>query len=178
VLVLETPRLALRRLSLDDAAFILELLNDPSFLRYIGDKEVRTSDDARRYIETGPIASYERFGFGLFRVELKDTREPIGMCGLLKRDALPAPDLGFALLPRFWSKGYAFESASAVLAYAQETCGLTRILAITSLDNAPSILLLAKLGFRFEHMTRLAEGAPEIRLFAYAPPLPSPPQSA
>lgn len=164
--VLETERLALRRLTTDDAEFILELLNEPSFRQHIGDKGVRTNADACRYIETGPMASYERFGFGLYRVETKDGREPIGICGLLKRDSLPDVDLGFALLPRFWSKGYAFESASAVLAHARDTLGLKRVLAVTSPDNVASINLLEKLGFRFERMSRLAEDAPEIKVFS------------
>jgi [ribosomal protein S5]-alanine N-acetyltransferase len=164
--VLVTERLALRRLTTGDAEFILELLNEPSFLQHIGDKGVRTHADACRYIETGPMASYERFGFGLYRVERKDSREPIGMCGLLKRFALPEVDVGFAFLPRFWSQGYAFESASAVLAYARDTLGLKRVLAITSPDNVASINLLAKLGFRFERLSRLADDAPEIRVFS------------
>ena len=166
--VLETERLVLRRLSRGDAPFLLELLNEPSFLRYIGDKGVRTEADARRYVETGPLASYERFGFGLLRVELKESGEPIGMCGLLKRDALPDVDVGFAFLPRFWSKGYAFESASAVLAHARDALGLRRVLAITSPDNEASIRLLGKLGFRFERMARVPEDGPEVRLFALA----------
>ena len=165
---LETERLVLRRLSRGDAPFLLELLNEPSFLRYIGDKGVRTPDDARRYIEAGPLASYERFGFGLLRVELKESGEPIGMCGLLKRDALPDVDVGFAFLPRFWSKGYAFESASAVLAHARDALGLRRVLAITSPDNEASIRLLGKLGFRFERMTRVPEDGPEVKLFGLA----------
>jgi len=163
--VLETERLVLRRLTADDAGFILELLNDPAFLRYIGDKGVRTRADACRYIETGPVASYERHGFGLYRVELKDGGEPIGMCGLLKRDYLPDVDIGFALLPRHRSKGYAFESASAVLAHARDTLGLKRVLAITSPDNVASIGLLADLGFRFERMARPAENEPEVKVF-------------
>jgi len=166
VLVLETNRLALRRISVDDAEFMLELLNDPSFVRYIGDRGVRTTDDARTYIQTGPMESYERFGFGLYLVELKDTREPIGICGLLKRESLEDVDVGFALLPRFWSKGYAVEAVSAVLAYGRDTLGLQRIVAITSPDNVASINLLSKFGFRFERMTRLSEGSPEIKLFA------------
>ena len=166
VLVLETNRLALRRISVDDAEFMLELLNDPSFVRYIGDRGVRTTDDARKYIQTGPMESYERFGFGLYLVELKDTREPIGICGLLKRESLEDVDVGFALLPRFWSKGYAVEAVSAVLAYGRDTLGLQRIVAITSPDNVASINLLSKFGFRFERMTRLSEGSPEIKLFA------------
>lgn len=166
VLVLETNRLALRRISVDDAEFMLELLNDPSFVRYIGDRGVRTTDDGRKYIQTGPMESYERFGFGLYLVELKDTREAIGICGLLKRESLQDVDVGFALLPRFWSKGYAVEAVSAVLAYGRDTLGLKRIVAITSPDNVASINLLSKFGFRFERMTRLSEGSPEIKLFA------------
>jgi ribosomal-protein-alanine N-acetyltransferase len=164
--VLETERLVLRRLTTDDAAFVVELLNDPAFLRYIGDKGVRTHADARRYVETGPMASYERHGFGLYRVELKDGGEPIGICGLLKRDFLPDVDIGFALLPRHRSKGYAFEAASAVLAHASDTLGLNRVLAITSPDNADSISLLEGLGFRFEGMTRSGDDGPEVKVFS------------
>ena len=165
-IVLETDRLRLRRLSTDDAPFLLELLNDPSFLRYIGDKGVRTPADACQYILAGPMASYERFGFGLYRVEEKDGGEPIGICGLLKRESLEDVDVGFAFLPAFWSNGFAFESASAVLAHGRRTWGLKRILDITSPDNEPSIRLLAKLGFRFERMARLSEETPEIEVFA------------
>jgi ribosomal-protein-alanine N-acetyltransferase len=164
--VIETPRLLLHRLTTGDADFILHLLNEPSFLRFIGDKGVRTREDARRYIETGPMASYDRFGFGLYRVGLRETGEPVGICGLLKREALEDVDVGFAFLPGFWSRGFALESASAVLAHERRTWGLKRVLAITSPDNEASIRLLGKLGFRFERMARLSEEAPEVRLFA------------
>jgi len=164
--VLETDRLALRRLTTDDAGFLVELLNEPSFLLHIGDKGVRTEADACRYLERGPLASYERFGFGLWRVGLKQSGEPVGMCGLLKRDWLTDVDLGFAFLPRFWAKGYAFEAASGVLLHARDAFGLKRIVAITSPDNAASIRLLAKLGFTFERMARASEKEPEVRLFA------------
>jgi ribosomal-protein-alanine N-acetyltransferase len=164
--VLATARLDLLRFSTDDAAFIVELLNEPSFLRHIGDKGVRTEADAGRYLEAGPLASYDRFGFGLWRVGLRESGEPIGMCGLLKRDALDHPDLGFAFLPRAWSKGYAFESASAVLAHARDPLGLRRVLAITSPDNVASIRLLEKLGLRFERTARLTGGEAEVRLHA------------
>src|SRR5262245_14852779 len=106
----ETERLLLRRFTVDDAQFILTLLNEPSFLRYIGDKQVRSLEDARQYIMNGPVASYERYGFGLLLVELRESRTPIGMCGLLKREGLPEPDIGFALLPDFWNKGFAYEA--------------------------------------------------------------------
>jgi RimJ/RimL family protein N-acetyltransferase len=164
-IVLQTERLLLRRLSSDDAEFILELLNQPSFLHYIGDKGLRTNDDAINYIQTGPVASYERFGFGLYLVELKDTAVPLGICGLLKRDALPDVDVGFAFLPYYWSRGYAFEAAAAVMNYGKEVLGLRRIVAITSLDNEASIRLLEKIGLKFERLIKLAEDQSEVRLF-------------
>jgi RimJ/RimL family protein N-acetyltransferase len=163
--VVETERLILRRLSADDAEFIVELLNQPSFLRYIGDKEVRNNPDAIRYIQNGPVASYERFGFGLYLVQLRETDTPIGICGLLKRDSLPDPDIGFAFLPNYWSQGYAFESTSAILTYAREVLRLERILAITSPDNDPSIKLLEKLGLKFESFIKLSPDESEVRLF-------------
>src|SRR6267142_3096826 len=103
--VLETDRLTLRRITTDDAPFILELLNDAAFVRFIGDKGVRNLEDARQYIVKGPLASYEQFGFGIYMVELKTTRQQIGMCGLVKREALEDVDIGFAFLPDFRSKG-------------------------------------------------------------------------
>lgn len=166
VTVVETERLTLRRLERGDAEFILGLLNDPSFLRFIGDKGVRTLDDAREYISNGPLASYERFGFGLYLAARRDDGAPIGICGLLKRDSLEDVDVGFAFLPQFWSQGYAFEAASAVMAYGRNVLRLGRIVAITSPDNESSIRLLEKLGMRFESMVRLSADSPEIRLFA------------
>ena len=164
--VVETDRLVLRRLRVDDAEFILGLLNEPSFLQYIGDKGVRTLDDARRYLLTGPMDSYERHGFGLYLTALKESGVPIGMCGLLKRETLDDVDIGFAFLPKYWLKGYAFESASAVMDYGRDTLGLERIVAVTAPDNTGSIRVLEKLGMRFEKMVRLAEDGPESKLFA------------
>lgn len=150
--ILETERLILRHFNRDDGPFILALLNEPSFLRYIGDKKVRTLDDARQYIANGPVATYAQHGFGLYQVELKDTHTPVGMCGLLKREELPHPDIGFAFLPDFWNKGFAYEAAAAVLKDARERLQLDRILAIVNPDNEASIKLLEKLGFNFEQM--------------------------
>ncbi|HYX28811.1 MAG TPA: GNAT family N-acetyltransferase [Pyrinomonadaceae bacterium] len=164
--MVETERLRLRWLTTDDAEFILELLNDPSFIRYIGDKQVRTLDDARAYVVNGPVKSYETYGFGLNLVELKFDRTPIGICGVLKRDTLPDPDIGFAFLPAYWNKGYAFESAAAVMDHARGVLGLERMLAITTPDNDASGKLLTKLGFRFDRVTRLTEDAPEVKLFS------------
>jgi RimJ/RimL family protein N-acetyltransferase len=163
--VLETQRLSLRLFTVDDAQFILVLLNEPSFLRYIGDKQVRNLEDARQYILNGPVASYERHGFGLYLVELKESHTPIGMCGLLKRDELPDPDIGFALVPEFWNKGFAFEAAAAVLQDARERLRLESILAITSLDNEASIKLLERLGFKFEKVISLSADRDQVKLF-------------
>jgi [ribosomal protein S5]-alanine N-acetyltransferase len=163
--VLETERLVLRRFSNDDAEFILKLLNEPSFVRNIGDKGVRTIADALLYIQTGPVASYERFGFGLYLAELKETGDSIGLCGLIKRESLTDVDVGFAFLPSFWSKGYAFEAASAVITYGRDVLGIGRIVAITSPENSGSIKVLEKLGLRFERMISLSEDEPELKLF-------------
>jgi RimJ/RimL family protein N-acetyltransferase len=163
--VLETPRLVLRWVTTDDAPFIFELLNEPSFLQYIGDKGIRSLEDARNYILTGPVASYQRFGFGLYLVLLKESGTPIGMCGLLKRDSLPDVDVGYAYRPPFWSNGYAFEAASAVLAHGREVFGLRRIVAITSPDNAGSRALLEKLGLHYEGTLSLSPGQ-DTHLFA------------
>ena len=164
-MVLETERLTLRKLSVNDAEFVLELLNEPSFLRYIGDRGVRNLEDAAQYILNRLVASYERNGFGLYLVELKEGRIPIGISGLVKRDTLPDADIGFAFLPAYWSKGYAVESAAAVMNYAREVLGLTRIVAITSPDNEASAKLLGKIGLRFERLIKLSEDAEEVKLF-------------
>jgi RimJ/RimL family protein N-acetyltransferase len=166
LIVLETERLRLRHLSPEtDAGFILELLNQPSFIQYIGDKGARTLDDASAYIVEGPVKSYQEHGFGLYLVELKADATPIGMCGIIKRETLPDADIGFAFLPQYWNQGYACESAAGVMTYARETLGLDRILAITTPDNEPSARLLRKIGFRFDRMIRLTPEAAEIRLF-------------
>jgi ribosomal-protein-alanine N-acetyltransferase len=165
VALLETARLAVRLLTEDDAPFMLALLNEPSFIQNIGDREVRTIDGARGYIANGPIASYARFGFGLYLVELKAPRAPIGICGILKRDELPEPDIGFAFLPAYWSRGYALESAAAVRDYARDGIGLPRLLAIVSPSNASSIRLLERLGFTFTSETRLTPEAHEVKLY-------------
>lgn len=163
--VLETERLVLRRLTLDDAEFIFRLVNEPAWLRYIGDKHVRNLDDARNYLRTGPLDMYQRFGFGMFLCELKSTGEAIGSCGLLKRDTLPDPDIGYAFLPEHWGKGYALEAASAVLKYGHREHRLPRILAITSPDNERSIQVLQKCGMHFQRSIEMAE-RDQVKLFA------------
>lgn len=162
---LETERLTIRELTLDDAGFILELLNEPAFHRYIGDKGVRDLAGAIGYLRDGPLAMYARHGFGLWLVALKDDGKPIGMCGLLKRDLLDHPDLGFALQARFTGQGYAYEAASAVLAHTRNALKLGPILAITAPENPSSIKLLGKLGFRFDRMIELPGYTEPSRLF-------------
>jgi RimJ/RimL family protein N-acetyltransferase len=164
--VLETERLLLRQLTTEDAEFILELLNEPSFIRNIGDRGVRTTTDARSYILNGPATSYIKNGFGLYLVKLKETNESIGMCGLIKRDTLEDVDIGYAFLPRFWSKGYAVEAAQAVKEYAKNVIGLNRIVAITDPENEGSIRVLEKIGLKFEKMVKLSEDDIDLKLFA------------
>lgn len=166
VLELDTARLRLRPLVADDAPFILELLNEPSWIRFIGDRGVRGLDDARRYIAEGPGAMYELHGVGLLLVERKPDRECLGICGLIRRDALPDVDIGFAFLPRHWGKGFAFEAAAAVLEHGHRDLGLARIVAITSIDNESSIRLLEKLGLVFERVLRLPGEDEDLKLFA------------
>ncbi len=166
--VIETERLILRCLGTDDAAFIFRLVNEPSWLQYIGDKGIRTLQDAENYIRSGPVEMYGRLGFGLYLVELRDGGEPLGICGLIKREALEFVDLGFAFLPDHWRKGYAYEAAAAALSYGRNVLGLARILAIVSPDNHPSSRLLEKLGFRFERMVALGSDKEELRLYATA----------
>jgi RimJ/RimL family protein N-acetyltransferase len=163
--VLDTDRLTLRPLSEADAEFILGLLNEPSFLQFIGDRGVRTLEDARAYIRHGPLASYATFGFGLLLVVRKADQVSIGICGLLKREGLPDVDVGFAFLPAFWRQGYAMEAASAVMDHGKAAFGLTRIVAITQPDNPGSIRILEKLGLRFERMVRMSDESAEIQLY-------------
>ncbi|QQP95033.1 GNAT family N-acetyltransferase [Lysobacter enzymogenes] len=163
---IQTERLTLRELAAGDAGFILELLNEPGFLGGIGDRGVRDLDGALRYIQDGPAASYARHGYGLWRVELRDSGEPIGISGLLCRDTLPAPDLGYAFLQRHWQRGYAVEAGEAVLRYAREALALARVLAIVSPGNAASIKVLERLGMREEGTIRHGTENRDVRLFA------------
>lgn len=166
--IFETERLALSRLTLDDAAFVLELLNDPAFIRYIGDRGVRSPEGARQYLLDGPLASYARFGFGLWRVGLKATAEAIGICGLVKREALADVDIGFAFLPRYRSQGYAAESAAAVRDYAFATAGLERLVAITLPGNTGSVRVLEGIGLRYERRVKLDDAGEELLLYSRA----------
>ena len=166
--ILETNRLILRRFTEADSAFILELLNEPSWKRYIGDRGIDSLEAARHYLRTVPIASYEQHGFGLYAIEQKADAALVGMCGLIKRDWLDAVDIGFAILSRFEGQGLTTEAAAATLAYCRDALGLKRVLAITSMDNERSARLLERLGMRFEGMVRLSEDAEQLRLYSIA----------
>jgi RimJ/RimL family protein N-acetyltransferase len=164
--VIETERLTLREMSEADAAFVLELLNDADFKRNIADRGVRTPEDARRYIAERFAESYRRHGFGLWLVETKETGAPAGICGLVKRDTLPGVDIGYAFLPSFRARGYAYESAAGVLRQARDVLGLRRLYAVVNPDNAGSIRVLEKLGMKFERMVKLSAEEPEVKLFS------------
>lgn len=162
---LVTSRLVLRRLEFNDAAFLVQLLNEPSFLENIGDRGVRNEQDAHRYLREGPMAMYAKHGFGLWHASLKACGTAIGMCGLLKRDTLPDADIGYAYLPAHWGKGYAVEAAEATLRHGVEKFGLRRIIAVVSQGNVGSIAVLEKIGMRFEGMHSMDAGEPDVRLY-------------
>jgi ribosomal-protein-alanine N-acetyltransferase len=164
--VIETERLKLREMSEVDAAFMLEILNDPGFVRYVGDRGVRTIEEAARYISERFVESYRRNGFGLWLVETKDEGAPAGICGLLNRGTLPGVEVGYAFLPPFRSKGYAFEAASAATTYARDVLDLPRLYAVVNPDNAVSIRVLEKLGLRFERIVRLSGEESDVKLFS------------
>jgi ribosomal-protein-alanine N-acetyltransferase len=164
-LTIDTPRLSLREFTEDDAAFALRLLNEPSFHEYIGDRGVRSLDDARRYLREGPMASYRAHGHGLLRVALRSDGTVIGMCGLVHRDTLPVPDLGFALVPEGWGAGYATEAGRAVLEHGRSVLGLAEVLAITSTANERSKQVLRRLGLQWEERRPLTEGSTPLDVF-------------
>ncbi len=155
MIVLETPRLTVRFLTTADADFVLRLVNEPSFIANIGDRGIRSLEQASNYLLDGPIKSYGRNGHGLYMVELRQPHAPIGICGLLKREQFPEIDLGYALLPEFWSQGFAFEAAAAVLRFGHESLGANRILGLVSPANVASIRLLEKLGFEFAELRQM-----------------------
>jgi len=165
LIVLETERLNLRWFDIQDAPFILELVNDPAWIQFIGDKGVTNLEDAKKYILNGPVDMYNKMGFGLYLVERKEDFTPLGMCGLIKRDSLEDVDIGFAFLEKFRSKGYGFESASAVIDYGVQKLGLKRIVAITTIDNINSGKLLEKVGLQFEEI--ISDSGEDLKLFGY-----------
>lgn len=164
--IIETKRLILRYQTIEDAPFLLELWNDPSWIENIGDRGVRTVEEARTNIANGVVNTYEKWGFGFYLTELKDGGFPLGICGFAKRDFLEDPDVGFAFLPRYWGKGYAYEAATAVMEYGKSILGFSRIVAITSEDNEASGKLLEKLGLQFEKLIPFPSGDEQVRLYS------------
>ncbi|SMD46197.1 Protein N-acetyltransferase, RimJ/RimL family [Aquiflexum balticum DSM 16537] len=162
---LKTERLILRKLTFYDSIFIVKLLNSPGWIEFIGDRGVRTEEDAKGYLQNGPLLSYEKNGFGLYLVELLETGDPIGMCGILKRDNLEHPDLGFAFLPEFMGKGYAYEAADAVVKYARKQLRIETLLAITLPENATSIKLLGKLGMKYDGVVKSPDSKENLNLY-------------
>jgi RimJ/RimL family protein N-acetyltransferase len=163
--ILETERLRLREFTPEDASFIIELVNSPGWLKYIGDRNIKTTDQARAYLENGPIKSYHDTGFGLWMVENKVINTPIGMCGILKRETLEHLDLGFAFLPEYMGKGYAFEAATATLTFAKEKLNVQTLCAITVPDNQNSIKLLQKVGMRFNNRICFPNNPEELLMY-------------
>jgi ribosomal-protein-alanine N-acetyltransferase len=164
-IVIETERLILRKFTLDDAAFMLELLNTPAWLRFIGDRNVRTIEEAGQYLLNGNIRSYREYGFGFYVVVIKETNESLGICGIVKREGLDDIDIGFGFLPQFIGKGYGYEAATAMLDYALNDLKIKRIVAIVNPENVVSIALIKKIGLQFEKMVRLSNKDIELMLF-------------
>ena len=165
--IVRTARLVVRELCPDDAGFIHALLNDPDWLRNIGDRKIRSEQDARAYLAAGPAKMIAEHGFGLWAVTRHDDDEAIGMCGLIKRATLDDVDLGFAFLPAFRGQGYAFEAAAATADVARDRFALRRLVGIVSPANVASIRLLEKLGMQYERTLEMTPGDP-VRLYGRA----------
>lgn len=164
--IAETERLLISKLSLEDAPFFLELVNSPNWLKYIGDRNLKTVKDAENYLSNGTLKSYRDNGFGFYKLELKENNKPIGTCGLVKRDQLEDIDLGFAFLEEFESQGYGFEASVAILKLSKEKFKIKRLVAITLPINTKSIKLLGKLGFFYEKRVKPFDDDDELLLFA------------
>jgi RimJ/RimL family protein N-acetyltransferase len=162
----ETQRLQMRWLTLDDAELMLAIWNDPAFIRHVGDKGIRTIDEARKALNEGVMQIYAKHGYGPYRVALKSDDTPIGICGLFRRDGLDEPDIGFGLLPDYCRNGYAYEASCAAIEHARSKLEIPRLTAIVSPENVVSISLIEKLGLQFERMTRLPGDDCDICLYA------------
>ena len=165
-IVIETERVILRKFTIDDAAFMLEMLNTPTWLRFIGDRNVKTLEEAENYLLNGNIRSYQEYGFGFYVVVIKETQESIGICGIVKREGLEDVDIGFAFFQQFMGKGYGYEAGSATLNYALNDLKIKKIVAIVDPENVVSIALLKKIGLQFEKMIQLSPKDIELMLFA------------
>ncbi|MEA5459415.1 GNAT family N-acetyltransferase [Arcicella sp. LKC2W] len=164
-IVIETERLILRKFTLEDAPFVLELVNTPAWLKFIGDRNVHTVEESENYLRNGNLKSYAEHGFGFYLVATKESNEAIGMCGMVKRDSLDDIDIGFAFLPNSIGKGYGYEAASATLDYALNVLKLGRIIAIVDPQNASSIALIKKIGLKYEKMVQISTNDIELMLF-------------
>ncbi len=164
-IMFETERLRIRRIGESDAGFMLAMLTDPGFVANIGDRGVRTIADAERYVRDRVLASYDANGFGMFRVALKDGDEPVGVCGLVRREGLGGPDLGFAYLAAHTGRGYGYEAGREMMAWSREALGIGRLLAITAPHNMASVRLLVKLGFEETGMVDVPGHDDPSRLF-------------
>jgi len=165
-MIVETKRLRLRKITIEDAAFVLKLVNEPSFVSNIGDKGLRDLNDAKRFIKEDYWTNQERSGYGMFIVELKDGDVPIGSCGLLYRKALDVTDIGFAFLPEYWNRGFAYEAANEILKYGYSTLRIKKIVGLTTEDNLGSIKLLNKLGMDFEKVVKMSDDDPGTVLYS------------
>ena len=165
-MMLETERLYIRKLTTDDAPFFFELVNDDDWIRFIGDRNVKTISDAEDYIKNRIMASYEQSGFGFYLVLEKSSNAPLGISGFVKREQLEHADVGFAFLPIGRGKGYAYESTKALMDYGKKEFQFTTILAIANNDNKRSHLLLEKIGLKFKEHIQLYEEDEEISLFS------------
>lgn len=165
--VAETERLLIREFAESDSEFIFTLLNSPGWLQFIGDRNIKTLEDARLYILNGPLFSYVKFGFGPYMVELKDSNVALGMCSLIKRETFEDVDLGFAFLQQYVGKGYAHEACQATLTYCKTTLGLKKLVGITNKTNYASIGLLKKIGFVAEGTIKLHDEEEELFFFSY-----------
>jgi len=165
-MIVETKRLRIREITVEDAQFVLRLVNEPSFVSNIGDKGLRSLDDAKRFILEGYWTNQERSGYGMFLVELKGGGHSIGGCGLLYRKVLDVTDIGFAFLPEYWNRGFAYEAAEAILDYGHSTLGVNKIVGLTSADNLGSINLLKKLGMDYEKTVKMSDDDPGTVLYS------------
>ncbi|MEZ5456028.1 MAG: GNAT family N-acetyltransferase [Lysobacteraceae bacterium] len=164
--VLDTARLRVRHFTVEDAAWVLRLLNEPDFITNIGDRNVRTVEEAQTFLQQGPMLAYARDGFGMFAVELPSSGGCVGMCGLLKREFTGEVDVGYAYFPEYSGMGYATEAAAAVIAWGRSACGLDRIVGFVSPHNTASIKVLQKLGMQYEKHAPIADGAEPILLYS------------
>jgi RimJ/RimL family protein N-acetyltransferase len=162
---LETERLIISEISLEDAPFFYELVNDPAWIQFIGDRDVKTITDAENYLRNKIIPSYKKNGFGFYLVSTKIQNRPIGISGLIDRDGLDNVDVGYAFLPEFRGKGFAFEATKAILTFAKNDLHLDPIVAITNLDNLKSCQLLERLGLKFDKIIQLADDHEKCRLY-------------